>query len=479
MCHAIEAAVIVERLFPPSTPRETFCILASLNLLNTVVKRPWGARLVCYNYIKGMAARLFVHLCHHPQKHTSVFHDQTERVTYFRVYGVQISFHFLPHSHTLYRIQNSLPTEVQTWDGIRLQEMSVEFFRLALPYEVAYTEEEAWNARSQMLHLQKIPHPVANNANAIESPFRQRHRLAINQVFTEDKTLSLRHALSFNIWNSQSFILFRRKDQRAQHFMRYNGENYQKLLQFTIGTHPKIPRRKETSLEQGKFYHISPQMRLRALPLSNYIFTLTQNCYLVHEGNFSNLCLTYGIALYLSSRFPDVLFVNTLEYNRRLNIRKYYTYDHLLSVPLGADERRLKVWITIDTTCALAHFSPKDLPQPLVEEYLAAEDFYQEFQYIRCAGLLGIIAYRRHLLLPPLYTNISIHNYHAHVMRPDGKWAIYSLAQEHFISDFIYDRIWYDHDTYTIYGEIQGCRTTIYSFFPKSSRTFRTETTAR
>ena len=455
--HVAEAATIVQRTFPPATPSDTFRILAALNLLNAAIKLPWGKRLVSYNYIKGMAAKLFVHLTLHPQPHTHIYYSPQEQVTYFRILGVQISFHYLPHSKVLQMLQRQYPAEPQVWDGLRLQEVALELFRLAVPAEKLSVEHLEVKEVADRL---SIPPPLTLCIRK-----RERKRIPLTHVFGEDKLTSLRHALNFNIWTATSFTLFRRKDQKILRFVRYDGHNYPQLLNTLVSSHSRIARRGENTLELGKIYYISPRLRLCSLPRSNYIITLTQNSYLLHEGNYSNLCVTWYIAAYLASLYPELLFVNTLEYNRRHNDRKYYTYPHLLAVPLGADERKMKVWLIVDTNYTLHDFSTDALPRPLIEEYLAAEDYYQEFQFIRCNGLLGIIAYRRHILLPPLYSRIELRNYHARVMRPDGKWAIYSLGQETFLTDFIYDRIWYDPDRYIIYGSVCGQQQVIYSFF--------------
>ena len=59
----VQAGVVVERLFPPDSARSALCILAALNLLNASVKQPWGARMVTYAYIKGMASCMFGDSC--------------------------------------------------------------------------------------------------------------------------------------------------------------------------------------------------------------------------------------------------------------------------------------------------------------------------------------------------------------------------------------------------------------------------------
>ena len=94
--YALRAGLIVERLFPPATTDAAFQILASLNLLNAVVKHTWGRKVVGYAYIKGMAASLLQWLILHPVEGVSPYWDAADRIVYFRVWGVQISFNYIP-----------------------------------------------------------------------------------------------------------------------------------------------------------------------------------------------------------------------------------------------------------------------------------------------------------------------------------------------------------------------------------------------
>ena len=467
----MEAAIVVGRLFPPAKADDTFCILAALNLLNAAVKTAWGRQHVGYHYIKGMAACLFSELCRHPQKGVSIYHDSNLHVTYFRVFGVQISFHHLSHYADMQKAEATDTHQRQEWDGIRLQEIAVELFRLAVPMPPTPTPAEARQACHEMLHWKQAGHSIPyEDTTAISGAIAAKADIQNTDTdkkyeFREDKLKSLQEALAFNIWDRDSCKLFRRKDRRFVHIMRYDGDNYKTVMEFVTRSNPIIPYRREATMEKDKYYYLSAKKRLRAVSLSNYISMLSHNNYLISDGNYSNLCVTYNIALYLASLFHGLQFVSTIQYNRRKNQRQYYAYKQLCRVPLGSDERRLKIWLPIDIGRHLPGFRPEYLPRPLIDEYLAAEDYYQEFQFIYQDGLTGIIAYRRYILLPPLFLKIRIRNYYAYTMRTDTKWAIYSLRQEKFVSDFVYDRIWFDYDKYIICGAIGSKTVVIYEFF--------------
>ena len=47
-----------------------------------------------------------------------------------------------------------------------------------------------------------------------------------------------------------------------------------------------------------------------------------------------------------------------------------------------------------------------------------------------------------------------------------NKIALYSLMQECFISDFIYDSIWYDRASYQMVARCNGQRVVIHDFAP-------------
>ena len=450
-----EAASVVEHLFPPQDTDEAFRILTALNLLNTAVKLPWGAQMVTYAYIKGYAACMFVVQAYKQLPSLYIYLDDADDVAYFRVYGVQISFHHLVRTPELAEVLLIANNSPQRWDGLRLQLIAVELFRLANPVALPCTYPQQQRLGLLMLNFTK--------PNLAPLMARYQQRFANGYA-------TLRLVLNFNIWRSSLFVLHRRKDNLDFPVMRFTGQNYRELMDFLTDYHPKTPIRNKTKLVKGGLYFVSPQMRITCLPVSRYILCLTKNSYLRVGHTIYNLCLSYSMARYLASLFPTLLFVNTLEYNRMKTEQKYYAVKDLATEPLDSEARRLKVWIPIDFRGQFTDFDPSTLPLWLVNDYVNTPAYYQEFELTSENGRYGILAYRKYQLLPPVFKNIRIVRYHARVTRDDGKMAIYSLQEEQFRSGFIYDRIWYESNCCVILGLIDGEVSVIYQFLPELYR---------
>lgn len=90
----------------------------------------------------------------------------------------------------------------------------------------------------------------------------------------------------------------------------------------------------------------------------------------------------------------------------------------------------------------------------------------QFFTVTRHRGLCGLYAYSRFHLLPCIYRNITIHGHFARVMNTDKKIAIYALMQERFITDFVYDSIWYDSTNYRLMGRSGSQLSVIHDLAP-------------
>ena len=473
--YVMQAAQVVESVFPPRNADETFLVLVALNLLNAAVKLPWGERMVCYAFIKGYAACLFVHLTYWPITGVSIYLDQVEDVAYFRVKNVQVSFHHLPHYYEMKQALMWGREMVQEWDGLRLQCIAVELFLLAngLFPNFKRLESDESQLQNRMLHFKKpaiaLPEvlPICHTAAKAHSVNRGRN------ASERHKWRSLVEALSMSIWqkNEHSFCLYRRRDRRRMPVMRYTGENYNELVTY-LQNKRRLPHvRPERTMQIGKYYHVSGGMRIKSVRKSARLSFLTHNNYLIRGKNYYNLCVTYGIARYLAALFPDLLFANILSYNRYHNKhRRLYNHRRLMKVPLRSQARRLKVWMVHDRHQVLTQFSPEVLPKKLIDDFFEAEDYYQEFEITTKCGLHGIYAYRRHHLLPPIYAKIIIFNYVAQVMRTDGMWAIYSLKSEVFCTDFIYNRIWFDSKKFAILGKIGDCIVKIHDFFSHTGK---------
>lgn len=452
--YVLRAGIVVERLFPPSTARDTFVVLAALNLLNAAVKLPWGSRVVTYGYIKGMASCLMLHILEHPVEGVRVYFDDQEHVAYFKAMGVQISFHYIPIYRDLAVWMPEMTCERQQWAGMQLQRIAVDLFRLAVSDDVLYSYSDEQYVRHVMLNFRRpfLPHSPDLPVRYIP---KIRGQKGLDPIDDEDKMQSLAIALSFNIWRLDDFVLWRRKDYKIMPVMRYDGKNYDRLMDYLLCGNTRIYRRPRSTLEVGKLYYVSPQMQICCINRSNYIQRLCQNNYVVVGNRFCNLLITYGIARYLAFLHPTLKFVCTLNYNRLCEHRVYYTYNELQRLPLPSPARMLKVWLVVDTNNLLDGFDAATLPQSLIDDYLQTEEYYQEFEvFTNANGLQGLIAYRGHILLEARYRCIHLYNYHAHVQGLNGLWAIYSLGSEKFSTGFVYNSIWYDKGN----ASIMACR---------------------
>lgn len=463
--YTIRAGVIVERLFPPSTADEAFQVLASLNLLNAVVKRQWGRRLVCYAYIKGMAADLLHWLILHPIDGVSAYWDGIERIVYFRVWGVQLSFHYIPMTEELLASIADACLKPQQWTGIQLQKIAVEVFRLAVPDNVDYDSHEEEYVRYVLSHCSQSSSDGQPDRDTSEECYPDPGSICYDVPFSEDKMQSLHTALHFHIWRQGVFTLWRRKDKRPMPVVRYDGSNYRALMNYLLAGDPRIPRRPRKNLVKGALYYVSPKKRITCMNRSAYVLKMSQNNYLRTGSGYRNLCVTYGIARYLGMLHPTLKFACTLNINHIAEQRRFYSYTELCRVPLPSPARMLKVWIVMDTKNLLDDFSIESLPKALMDDYMQTEDYYQEFEIVSDSrGLKGIVAYRQHIILPTDYCDIELHNYHANVLGDNGLWAIFSLNEERFLSDFVYEKIWYDWWRTAILGTIAGREKIIYSF---------------
>lgn len=437
---ADKALLTTKQFFPPKDARETFYLLLALNLLNAYVKTPQGRHFVTYFYIKGMAGLLYDMLDLCPIRGVQTFHDKKEHITYFRINGLQICFHYAkipshrPHSRHLR----------QTWDGLRLQLIAVELFQLGT------SDLPQWLPLRTQSPLIVLIDELQNTSH----------------TFKENLQESLRTSLTMNIWTLHRMTLFRRKDNLRTRIIRYDGQNYAEVMLFLTGKYQRIPQCSPATMIPDCYYYISPQFRIRPLFPSRYLSMLARNNYLLQGRFCRNMLVTYGIARYMALMYPDLSFLCTLNANRQKVRTRHYKYRQLCAIPLRSQSRLLKVWLPYDPQGVLTSFKMHMLPKFLVQDYLETEDYYQEFEIIRSKGLKGLYAYRRHHLLKTIYADIKIHHYYAHVQETSSrKWAIYSLARERFETNFVYDRLWYDPEQFIVYGCINSHIVIVYDFF--------------
>ena len=460
-CHVYEAALIISYLFPPRRQLTVLKLLAALNLLNAAVKQSAYKSAISYKYVKGMCSYLLYSLLVRPVRGIGLWLDRDQGVTYFRVMGVQFSFHFVPMFRQLREELSAARLTPQTWDGMRLQLIAVEVLRLAQPTPFLRPPHHTPALSTDTLSVEparvmRLIRGRFTGTKVYSQPYTAWQSCPPTETrppsFVEDRITSLYTAITFNMLDENRFMLYRRKDRRPLRIIRYNGDNYDELLDYLMVSNKRVWRRRRVTLEEGKLYCLSPQQRIRTLSPASQLLAKTRNSYLIRNGLYNNLCLSYHIACYLARQYPSIRFVKTLNYNRLAVQHTFYDLRRLQKVPLGSIARRAKVWVVVDPERELADFELDMLPQPLIDDYLDTDDFYKEFQIVRRNGLKGVRAWHYHWLVPPLFPDIRVRNYHALVMGFNHKWAVFSLCRECFLSRFIYDSVTYDRDHGCIYG---------------------------
>lgn len=498
------AAWEVEHLFPPSSIDTTYRILVSLNLLNAIVKQPVGRELTSYNYIKGMAACMFLWLLYHPMDDVSIWWDSGGSLTYFQLRGRQFSFHFVPLlSHYSGKMQQ-VGLQSLKWDGLRMQEIGMELFEQAVPelpqlddvtslaLQQRMKEFGVWQLRTRVRGMSGVddvpgllPPQAPPQEKACHSsrkkpkqqkemttqhvPQMPRHRFVTRtsrcvlpyrhytvNAFCE-RRLCLEVALKFNIWRASGFELHRRDDIWCVKALRYTGKNYQQLVDTIVGNHPRANVRPKSMLEKGSLYYLCRTDRIwhRVSPSRHMLLLAHYNYLRIGFQNF-NLCVTHAVALYLAQLFPALRFVNVLNYTRMTCHRYTYGYLQLLNIPPNSQSRWKKVWLVNDPCGLLSDFDVDSIPKPILNEYLMADDYYQYFQVVTRNGCEGLVAYSRFHLLRPVWAKVKLQGHYAYVMAHNRKWAIYSLMEECFVSGFVYNSIWFDKEREVIVGRIEN-----------------------
>ena len=459
--YAVKAAYVIENTFPPQELDDTYCLVVALNLLNAIVKQPGGRRLTSYSYIKGMAACLFLWLMYHPQRAVRVFWDKADDVAYFRICGRQFSFHYVPLLHCYAAEMVQLGLQAQLWDGVRLQEVATGLFDAACSGLPPLGIDECRRLTDLMTHFSwdSLKERVGAMEGVEQMPWKQAcHGCAGSGMprGEKEKWYNLKQALLFDGFDRDCYELRRHKDCWKAKVVRYQGDNYAAMVELLSPGKPQWCRMPERLLEKGAWYYVQrTNWMWKKLSCKRALLLRAHYCNLVKKRKSYNLCVTYRIACYLALCFPDIRFVNVLNYTRFRVRRRTYTYRDLLRVPAGSKARVLKVWMVVDQHHDLRHFDVNSIPARLFREYQEADDYADFFCKVFKNGRVGLVAYSRFHLLPAVYDRVEVYGHYARVRNHDGKWAIYSLLQECFVTDFDYDAIWYDHASYAILGTVQ------------------------
>ena len=504
--YAVLAAVVVEQSFPPANQQDVLRMVTALNLLNAIVKQPEGRQLTSYHYIKGMVACLFVWLLYHPQEEVEIDWDSAGDITYICVRGTQYSFHYVPLVRHYVKLTNRRGLTPQTWDGEQRQLMAVELLHSALDKQMPLVGEEEtkgllimmrrYNIRKVINRINDldgvepivreiVPEQVASRQQVeVMREKRQRGVRLIKKLHTfverhlphphspwikyggwkkqaalwKDRPecrhlYNLTIALKFSGWWEVEMELTRDYDDHCYQVVRYTGDNYQHLVSSLVNGRPLYYIRPERLMHKGWHYFIRrANWRWTHMTYTRYLLMKSHYNYVTIDGVSHNLCITYGLARYLASAYPRLRFINVLNFTRFKVHRRIYSDKDLKRVPLHSKARQLKVWMVADPLLLLGDLDVKSLPKQLVADYVKAPDFKDFFRVEHHNGRVGLLAYGRFHLLPTIYQQIQLYGHYAHVKNDEGKWADYSLLLEEFVTDFIFDKIYYDPCLYVVVG---------------------------
>ena len=387
------AADVVENKFPPKNLEDVMSLVASLNLLNAAVKMSIGKGVTTYGYIKGHVGLLFVWLLDHPIEGVDIYHNKEENVTYFKVPGYQFSFHQVPFM-SFYK-SKFVQLQPQKWDGLQLQPIAVEVFQsISNQKEMLskYSNDELINKmhsfrkndiRLQLseisdcdfLRIQKTQNTQEQTPRHMNKNSKIQDEIKYPYKISKDKERCLYLAFTFNGFNYMEYEHYHLNDPYCIVVVYYDGKNYERMMHLFYGKETKkmFP---ENKLEVGKHYYLDrSNKQLKALTFEQHCIFRIKYPNLIFYNKCLSLCITYNIAVYISKFFPDLRFVNLLNYNMGETKSLIYTSDLLEHEPEDSRARNEKVWIVIDEKKSLRKYNCRAMPHELIEEYNNMPDF--------------------------------------------------------------------------------------------------------
>lgn len=115
------------------TKNDSFLVLSSLNLLNASIKSDEYKNRIGYGFIKPAVSRL-IQYCIQNNKHDlvdEICYDSLKKCAYIRCFSIQFSFHNINTNYMDQETVNIISTKETVWDGVRLQPVALELYRLA------------------------------------------------------------------------------------------------------------------------------------------------------------------------------------------------------------------------------------------------------------------------------------------------------------------------------------------------------------
>ena len=380
------AANEIEKRFPPKDINDVTCLLASLNLLNAAVKTPVGRSITTYYYIKGHVSLLFIWLLNYPIEGVQIYWDG-KTLTYFRVPGYQFSFHYVPVIKLFRHMMSNL--QPQQWDGIRLQSVALSIFYLFSDSKKELTNEQKKELFCKMRTFTKevlgcilwkynfCAYPLQIHKKTLKKKIKIPEFRTFPYPVNDDKIYSLYLALNFYGFDYSEYELYNPEETCRMIIIYYNGENYERMVHLFYGDKAQKKLVTENKLIIDTHYYMdNHSSMLTPLTIDNYWYLRARYCYLVYPSSLYNLCISYNIAVYISELFPDLRFINILNYSRPEVHKRRYTPHALKLVSPRSIARYIKVWMVVDKKRDLKQFDIHTIPKRMMDEYKAMPDYF-------------------------------------------------------------------------------------------------------
>ena len=112
------------------TKDDCFKFLASVNLLNSYVKKDYALEEIKKSYIfKNFISDVIEDIILNKISGVDIYY--TKEVVYININGYQFSFHYVKETDIIRDYKNSVRNVEQEWEGIRLQPIAMSIFKEA------------------------------------------------------------------------------------------------------------------------------------------------------------------------------------------------------------------------------------------------------------------------------------------------------------------------------------------------------------
>ena len=109
------------------TKNDCFKFLASVNLLNSYVKKDYALEEIKKSYIfKNFISDVIEDIILNKISGVDIYY--TKEIVYIKINGYQFSFHYVKETDIIREYKNSARNIKQEWEGIRLQPIALSIF---------------------------------------------------------------------------------------------------------------------------------------------------------------------------------------------------------------------------------------------------------------------------------------------------------------------------------------------------------------